>query len=410
MAGRRRGGRSPGAAGAVPGPARSGPPASRSAALRRRGGRPARRVARGPASRVGVRDRRPAGAADRRRRAGLGARAGPAARRPSCATCAAAIRAGPASCSTRPGRRDARRPGHAAGQPRHRADRRRRAAAGAGPRRPAQAGARRSRSTCSPPCPTRRTPPAWSPAPAACLRAVRGRSTAAGIARRRRRPSATGRCAATASRPGHPPAPASAPGGSRRSWPAHRLRLAPPDSSSTAGCRQWMPPSCGAGWPGPPPRSATRLGGRAGRRAGRRRGDPRPARRPPAGRGALRRAARRRPGRARHRGAAPRARRRDGGRRRPACSRCCPRPWPPGVADAVFEAIEAQFLRRGGGLAGRRALRAGRAVGCRPTSPPGRRRWSSATATILPTDPRGAAVGRFASVLRFRHEMIQELT
>ncbi len=74
-----------------------------------------------------------------------------------------------------------------------------------------------------------------------------------------RPPPATGTCAATASRPGHPPAPASAPGGSRRCWPAHRCPPGPP-TSSTAGCRSSGSPPSGAGWPGPPPRSATRSG------------------------------------------------------------------------------------------------------------------------------------------------------
>jgi hypothetical protein len=86
-----------------------------------------------------------------------------------------------------------------------------------------------------------------------------------------------------------------------------------------------------------------------------------------------------------------------------------PRPWPPGVADAVFAAIEEQFLRRGGGwriaaLCELAALRLPADLAPRAAALVERHR------EVLPTDPRGAAVGRFASVLRFRHEMIQELT
>jgi hypothetical protein len=86
-----------------------------------------------------------------------------------------------------------------------------------------------------------------------------------------------------------------------------------------------------------------------------------------------------------------------------------PRPWPAGVADAVFTAIEDQFARRGGGW---RVAALGELAALRLPADHAPRAAAliERHQEILPTDPRGAAIGRFASVLRYRHEMIQELT
>ena len=266
----------------------------------------------------------------------------------------------------------------AAAQPRRRADRRRRAAAGAGPRRPAQAGARDRARPARRRCPTRRTPPAWSPAPGRAWSPSRRR-------RGRRRPArraATGTCAATASRPGRPPAPASAPGGSRRCWPAHRCPTWPADLLDRRMPEQWIPTvrrglARAAAAQRDPVWAAALVDRLADDAATHGRPDDRLLVEAlydalPADDLTGRATAALRRGLAEATAAGV-----------DHVLALLPRPWPPGVADAVFEAIEGQFLRRGGGwrvaaLCELAALRLPADLA------PGRRRWSSATARSCP--------------------------
>jgi hypothetical protein len=88
--------------------------------------------------------------------------------------------------------------------------------------------------------------------------------------------------------------------------------------------------------------------------------------------------------------------------------RLCPRPWPPPVAEAVFAALEDQFVRRAGGwrtasLCELAALRL--PADLAPPAVALVNRLRSAT----PNDPGVAIVDRLAATLRFRQDMLEEL-
>jgi hypothetical protein len=84
----------------------------------------------------------------------------------------------------------------------------------------------------------------------------------------------------------------------------------------------------------------------------------------------------------------------------------CPRPWPPALVDAVFAALSDRSGRRAAGwrLAGLCELAALRL----PSTEAER---AAQVAAALPSDdPMTSIVGRFAETLRFRTEMLKELT
>jgi hypothetical protein len=86
----------------------------------------------------------------------------------------------------------------------------------------------------------------------------------------------------------------------------------------------------------------------------------------------------------------------------------CPPPWPPDVAEAVFDALEDHFRRRGGGwraaaLCELAALRLPADVAPRAAELADRLRAAS------PNDPAVGIVDRFTATLRFRQDMLEEL-
>jgi hypothetical protein len=85
----------------------------------------------------------------------------------------------------------------------------------------------------------------------------------------------------------------------------------------------------------------------------------------------------------------------------------CPRPWPPAVADAVFEALDDQLGRRSGwrvaGLCELAALRMPADLAPRAAA------LVERLQTVRPRDPVVAAVARLAATLRFRRDMLEEL-
>jgi hypothetical protein len=86
----------------------------------------------------------------------------------------------------------------------------------------------------------------------------------------------------------------------------------------------------------------------------------------------------------------------------------CPGPWPRTVAEAVLAAVADQLLRGGGawrvtGLCELGALRLPADLA------PHARALADRLRTIRPTDPGVAAVERLAAVLRFRHDLHEEL-
>jgi hypothetical protein len=87
----------------------------------------------------------------------------------------------------------------------------------------------------------------------------------------------------------------------------------------------------------------------------------------------------------------------------------CPKPWPPAVADAVFRALAEQLGHRGAGwraasLCELAALRLPAEVAPRATELVLRLR------DIRPNDPGVAFVERFATTLRYRQDMLRELS
>jgi hypothetical protein len=87
----------------------------------------------------------------------------------------------------------------------------------------------------------------------------------------------------------------------------------------------------------------------------------------------------------------------------------CPRPWPEALADAVFSALDDFTGRRGAGwrLAGLCELAALRL----PAGDAGRAEsLANAIRAQRPDDPTVQIVQRFADTLRFRHDMLKELT
>jgi hypothetical protein len=87
----------------------------------------------------------------------------------------------------------------------------------------------------------------------------------------------------------------------------------------------------------------------------------------------------------------------------------CPRPWPEALADAVFSALDDFTGRRGAGwrLAGLCELAALRL----PAGAAGRAEsLANAIRAQRPDDPTVQIVQRFADTLRFRHDMLKELT
>ncbi|WP_433054053.1 DUF5691 domain-containing protein [Dactylosporangium sp. CS-033363] len=84
----------------------------------------------------------------------------------------------------------------------------------------------------------------------------------------------------------------------------------------------------------------------------------------------------------------------------------CPRPWPPALVEAVFGALDDLGGRRSAGwrLAGLCELAALRLPADTATR-------ATAMAAALPSDdPMSSIVGRFADTLRFRHDMLAELS
>jgi hypothetical protein len=86
----------------------------------------------------------------------------------------------------------------------------------------------------------------------------------------------------------------------------------------------------------------------------------------------------------------------------------CPRPWPPAVAEAVFDALDDQLGHRGAGwraagLCELAALRLPADLAPRAVALVDRLR------TVRPNDSGVAFIERFAATLRFRNDMLEEL-